>query len=239
MLLKIGAMKALLAMTLSVVSVAAKGESGSEKTVAVESLKEISAAGQFKIKVTDRDPKSVVIRTESEVLACVHTRVSGSKLKLWIEESDCKGNADDADIQVELGRTALSEIQTSGAVSMEGKGLKSEKLLVETSGASKLNLGGDFGSLTIETSGATQIKLSGKVKEKLRVETSGASSIDARKVTAKGVILESSGAGKVDLGPSKELSLELSGMSRVSYVGKPTLKKSEISGLAQVSQRSE
>ena len=91
------------------------------------------------------------------------------------------------------------------------------------SGATKLSLNGKLGDVTLGGSGAANIEISGSIED-LDAECSGAAKLNADQAPARRVKVAFSGAanGKVDV--RDELSVTLSGASRLNYHPGPSFR---------------
>jgi len=88
----------------------------------------------------------------------------------------------------------------------------------------------------VDMSGACQLELSGKVK-KLWLGISGASFVNAKELQSDVVVVESCGASKADVHVVREICASASGVSKISYSGKPSTVRKEASGLAIIKSK--
>jgi len=88
----------------------------------------------------------------------------------------------------------------------------------------------------VDMSGACQLELSGKVK-KLWLGISGASFVNAKELQSEVVVVESCGASKADVHVVREICASASGVSKISYSGKPSTVRKETSGLAIIKSK--
>ncbi len=126
------------------------------------------------------------------------------------------------------------DIEMAGASKME-LDAKAKKALFDISGASKLTLDLDVEEIALDISGASNITLTGKATTGT-FDISGASKVGALEFTTKKATVELSGTSKMEVNASEELSIDISGMSSVSYKGNPILRSIESSGMSKIKQ---
>ena len=130
----------------------------------------------------------------------------------------------------------ISEIELSGASSLDAQDLKSSNLSIDCSGASKVDVSGDFGMLVIDCSGASRGDISGEAKI-FRLEVSGASRIDAEKLLCNKAELDVSGASRASVNALDRLEIDCSGASSVAYkIKDDTLLQAESSGASNLTR---
>jgi hypothetical protein len=96
------------------------------------------------------------------------------------------------------------------------------------SGASSAKLDLKTPKVTVDLSGASKITLKGQTKD-FMVEGSGASSIKGYDLMAENTFVKLSGASNADVFASVKLDVHVSGASDLDYKGNPAVTK-EVSG---------
>jgi hypothetical protein len=128
------------------------------------------------------------------------------------------------------------DIEVSGASRLELVNVKAADIDAEVSGASRLNGSLEAENADLEASGASQIDLTGQVNS-AHLVASGASSLrlpDFYILNADAVV---SGASNANVTVNGRLDIEVSGASRLTYGGNPTLGRVEVSGASGLSRR--
>jgi hypothetical protein len=108
------------------------------------------------------------------------------------------------------------------------------RVIAEGSGSLKLT-GAAGARLEIELAGSRDAALEGTVDE-LVLRLSGATKVDARKLAAKKVTIDASGASSVELGSPAAVDAKASGSSRVRYDGSPAVTR-DVSGSSSIEPR--
>lgn len=106
-------------------------------------------------------------------------------------------------------------LKISGATSFKGYGVKTGNLDFDISGASKIELNGELGSVKVELSGATKLDLSGTAPS-LSLHASGSADVDCESFTCPSVTVSASGSVDIDLkGTGDVLEVKSSGSAEI------------------------
>jgi hypothetical protein len=186
----------------------------------------LSQGNEEAVAVSASDPNvmaAIVVEVKNGILHIGFERGfrfnGNKKLKAYIsfkkiDELDISG-ACDARIEGSL-KTDNLKLGLSGASDLKGKLEVSNKLSVNLSGASDLDVNGVAGSLDLDASGASKFKGFGLAADYCDANASGASDI---KITV-----------------NKELSVKASGASDIDYKGSGVIKEIRTSGASSVSK---
>ncbi|MBC7909638.1 MAG: DUF2807 domain-containing protein [Pyrinomonadaceae bacterium] len=190
--------------------------SGAIKTEkrAVSAFKTIDASGAFDVEVVCGKEPGLELEGDDNILPLVKTEVRGDTLYLKSEKSYSVKNS----IRVRLTVQNLEGIASSGATSFRVTAIKNEKMKVDISGASSINLSGETKTLDMDLSGASKV--------------------DTESLRAERVSIDMSGAGKANVYASEELNAEVSGAGSVTYSGNPKTVNPKVSGVGSVSRKS-
>ena len=179
----------------------------------VSGFKGIEVGGVFHVEVTAGKEFGVEVEADDNLLPYIKTEVNGDVLKISTTERLRSGSP----IRVRISAPEIEDIGASGACKINVAELKSSKLRVDTSGASKVSLTGEAASLTIDVSGA--------------------SNIDASGLKAENATVGASGASKVEVFVTGKLTSEASGASKIGYSGNPSSVTKDTSGASKVYQK--
>jgi hypothetical protein len=210
----------------------------------------LQVAHALKVKLTDRDPRSVVVTADDNLVPLILTEVKEGALIVSVK--DGAHLAPVADLSIEVSGRELNWLAASGAASVEsGGGLVCEMIAVDVSGAASVTLDSVAGSqLWVRASGASSVKVrsttageghvdlsgasslsleEGKL-DTLAVKASGASQLTARGLAVKTVTVDLSGASEAALQASEGISGTATGASSVTVAGAPAARSIEVSG---------
>jgi hypothetical protein len=197
----------------------------------VGSFSAIDASGVFKVFLTQGDETIVEIETREDVMDRVEATVKGGVLVL-----STKGNTRNARIVARVTTPSIDKIKMSGASNLVGQNeIQSPELNINVSGASKLELALNTGSLETRGSGAVNITLSGWA-EYHNIVMSGASQLRARELETNTTMINVSGASNARVWAKEMLDVKGSGTSRVSYEADPNSRRVNLSGTASVNE---
>lgn len=191
--------------------------SGTAKTEtrSVSGFKEVKARGAINLDIRVGPEYSLSIEADDNLLEHIQTHVSGDALVI---ESGNEPINPKTKINVKVTMPELVDLEISGASTGKVAGVKTDKLGLEISGASKLTIDGE-------------------VRE-LNAQASGASGINAENLKTGNADVDSSGASSVTVNATGDLKANASGASSVTYVGDPKSVKQNSSGASSVKKKS-
>jgi hypothetical protein len=172
----------------------------------------IEVGGAIEVEVSQSDSHSVEVSADDNILPTIITKVDGDILKIERHEGDLFNSST---VHVKISLPTLSGLELSGASHGSAKNIKTDKLNLEISGASKLIV-------------------SGTVSE-LQSEVSGASKLDAKGLVADNIEIECAGASKAMVHANISLKINAEGASKVVYSGSPKVIE-ESSGASSIAQ---
>ncbi|MDZ7741116.1 MAG: head GIN domain-containing protein [Bacteroidota bacterium] len=195
----------------------------------IGSFEAIEVGGAFEVMLRQGSSVSCVVEADANLMEYIVTRVQGNTLKVYQE----KGFKNAELMKLYITFVDLEGIEISGAAEIKGEETFTlDKLHLEASGASEIELKLQLKVLDVNISGASEVELSGSADE-LKGGFSGASEFEAYGLRAKRARIESSGSADVEISVSDELNIVASGASSVDYKGEPSLTKN-VSGAADV-----
>jgi len=195
----------------------------------------LKISSALKVWITQGDNCDVRIETEegSDCRSLVDIDQSGETLELALKSGLLKLR-DFHTINVYITIRELKELEVSGAVDIRSKNkLLCQQLNMDLSGAVKTQLDLSAGDVTVECSGAVKLELQGDCKS-LDIDMSGATKVLATEMSVDVCHVETSGAGSIDVNVVKELRVDSSGASSVTYRGDPEVLKIRTSGASEV-----
>ncbi len=207
----------------------------------------------FQAKVTRADSFSLSITVDDNLLEYVVVQKSGNTLRIYLEGGY---TYIDTTKIVEITMPKIDKLSLSGASRAEVSGFRSsDRLEFEASGVSSLNIDDlKAGDTSFEISGgshvlggieiangkfnisnASSIDLEGYASD-ISIEASGASHANLADLSVSNATVTISGASTVTVNASSIVNGNVSGASRLIYLGNPTLTI-EMSGDSDVDNR--
>jgi len=190
---------------------------------------EISSA--FEVELVQGNTPGVALEVDERYIDQVHTEIKGDKLRLYT-----KGTIKNPKkMKAIITFTDLESLQLSGATKVSAAGsLNFRDLVINASGATKMDIELQADKLRLNTTGASNIALAGQANA-FAIDLSGASKLNAYKLKVGDGSIKVAGASKADVYFSGRLDVNASGASKVNYRGGATLGKVNTSGASKVS----
>lgn len=210
----------------------------------------------FEVEIIQSDTYSISITADDNLFEYIEVLKDGDILEIGLEPVITLWSST---LRAEITMPELRGIYLSGATRGTVEGFSSpDNLDISISGASSIDLmditTGDAslevsgasraigvlysGDADFEVSGASSVQLEGSADD-LMVDVSGASRANLGAFTVDNADISFSGAssGTVALNPDGVLDVDLSGASRLSYIGEPVMGRINISGASSINQK--
>jgi hypothetical protein len=172
----------------------------------------VSVSGAYEVEIVCQKQPGIEIEGDDNILPLVQTYVEDNTLYIHSERSFNVKRA----IKLRITTGNLEELNSSGASKITLEGVKNEQLVIETSGASKIDAAGETKSLEIESSGASKV--------------------DVQELRAARVKVSLSGAGRANVYASEEVNADVSGASQITYYGEPKVVNKSVSGAGSINK---
>jgi Putative auto-transporter adhesin, head GIN domain len=167
----------------------------------VQPFKSISSEGAFNVQVVCQKDLSLEIEGDDNVLDLIATDVSNNVLHL----KNAKSYSVSEPIEIRISVPDLEGLSVSGAGKFEIKGMKNEKFEIDSDGAPQINV-----------SGSTNV---------VDIDSNGAAKIDTHNLRAEKGIVDSKGVSDIEVDVRDQLDVTISGPSKVTYQGDPSINK--------------
>jgi uncharacterized protein YfiM (DUF2279 family) len=194
-----------------------KGVQGSGNSVTekrdASGFKGVDVSGVFQVEIAAGKDFSVEVDADDNLMPMVKTEVRGGILHI---ETDGRVSPK-SPLRVRISAPDIDRLESSGVSKISLAGVKNSSLSIDSSGASKIDVEGSTGTIT--------------------VDVSGASNIDAASLVSENATIDASGASKVAVNVSNEINADASGASRISYSGSPKNVIKKTSGTSHVDQK--
>lgn len=195
---------------------------------------EVEAHNGFQVEITKSSTFSVEITTDDNVQEYIKVTKSGEMLEIGLELGRIYGSVT---LIAKITMPDLYKLDLSGGSRASITGFSSSHDFgVELSGGSRIE--GDIAAADAEfdLSGGSQVVLSGSADD-LDVNSSGGSQLDLEAFSVNNADVNLGGGGRATVNVNGTLDVNLSGGSKVLYVGEPTLGDIDLSGDSTVSKK--
>jgi hypothetical protein len=172
----------------------------------------VDVSGAYEVEIVCQKQPSLEVEGDDNILPLVQTYVKNNTLFITSE----RGFNVKKPIKVRITTGNLEGVNSTGASKITLDGVKNEQLVIETSGASKIDAAGETKSL--------------------QIESSGASTVDVRDLRAARVKVSLSGAGHANVYASEEVNADVSGAASVTYYGEPKVVNKSVSGAGSINK---
>ncbi len=186
----------------------------------IQDFHALDVGGAFEVHLKQGSSESLVVEADADVVDKIITEVKDGVLKIYTEKGCCRNSGD---MSIYLTFKELNSMEISGACDLENDGtLSFDKLKMEVSGASEIELKMSLDKLDLELSGASEIEFEGNCND-VYMDASGASEIDAEDFEVAKMIIDASGASEIKVFVTGELLIDGSGATSIRYKGSPKL----------------
>jgi len=193
---------------------------------------DVTGAGTLIVTQDDKQEGLLVIETDQALMPYIEAEVVGKTLIIKTRDNTSY-NVEGLVYRVSV--KDLKHLSLTGAVSGSLNSIKTESLLLDLTGASRLT--GDLvvENLVIKSFGASRITLTGKATMQ-NLDVSGSSKVDGRNVIGKSAVVHVDGASTVYCNASGILSGHVSGVSSLYYANNPvvSVKSSGVSSVQKL-----
>jgi len=193
---------------------------------------EISSAFEFEIKQSSS--YSINVTADDNVIDHVQVSKDGQTLKIRLETVTWFGPVT---LRASVTLPQLSGLTVSGASRGTVSDFSStEDLDITVSGASRVTGDITAGNVEFDISGASTIQLEGSANDMV-ASVSGASRFNLDDFTVNNADVNFSGASSGTVNLNGRLDANLSGASRLSYIGEPIMGDINTSGASTISKK--
>jgi len=213
----------------------------------------VEVGSAFEVEVVQSDSYSVSVTADDNLFDYILVSKQGTTLKIRLKTAQYI----DTTTRAEITMPQLRGLDLSGATRGTVSGFSStENVDIEVSGASSLDMvdmsAGDIdfdisgasrvtgditaGDADFEVSGASNVQLEGSASDTV-IEASGASRVELAGFTVNNADVSLSGASSGTVNLDGRLDADLSGASKLSYIGEPTMGTINTSGGSTLSRK--
>ena len=215
---------------------------------------QVEVGHAFEVEITRSDSYHVSITADDNVFEYVQVSKKGRTLKIGLKPAL---HYVSTTLRAEITMPDLYELYLSGATRGAVQGFSSShEFILDLSGASRLDVNemsagdirfdisgaskvsGDItaGDAGFDVSGASTVQLQGSADDTI-IEASGASRVELDNFPVNNADIKLSGASRGTVNLDGRLNADLSGASKLSYIGEPTMGDIETSGGSTLSKK--
>jgi len=199
----------------------------------------ISVSSAIDVMLSQSEQAAVAVSAaDAQMRSHIITEVKNGTLIINYKSSGPESWGSNKRLKAYIAVKKLDKITASGACNIiVDQQFDASNLEVSLSGASDFKGKLNCENLKLTASGSSDFLVSGKTTN-LKIDLSGASDIKGYDLESDFCQVISSGASDVQITVNKELSVNASGASSVSYKGSGTVRESSVSGASSVKKKS-
>jgi len=195
---------------------------------------EVEISSAFEFEIEQSSSCNISITADDNVMEYVQVSQDGPTLKIGLRRFTWFGPVT---LRASVTMPQLNGLTASGASRGTVSDFSSnEDLDITVSGASRVTGDITAGNVEFEISGASTIQLEGSANDMV-ADVSGASSLNLDDFTVNNADVDFSGASSGTINLSGRLDADLSGASRLWYIGEPTMGTIDTSGASTISKK--
>ena len=200
------------------------------KTYEVDDFSQIEISGTFEVTLTPSRSNEITLEVDENLVDYLDITVVDKRLFIDTDRRLISRKG----VKLTIPIRKLNRLESSGAANISSNGqIISNELVLEVSGAGKLDLQLDVNFVSLELSGATAVYLVGAAK-RLEVDMSGAGSLSAEGLEVEECSVDISGVGSALVNVTGTLEANVSGLGKVEYTGNPKSVKGDVSGIGDI-----
>ncbi len=199
----------------------------------IDKFTRLDVSGMYKVILSEGDVPSVEIETDENLQDYVEVKVRNNTLHLSMKS----GNSyNPSKLIAYVTVNTLTSMDLSGATLVQSEfTIRGDKLTIDVSGASEIDLALDVKKLSTSVSGAGKIDMEG-IATLHDLSISGAAKVDCENLKTEDTDVSISGAGSARVSASNHLDASVSGVGTIRYAGKPQTTDLSTSGIGSIKE---
>jgi hypothetical protein len=195
---------------------------------------EVEISSAFEFEIEQSNSYSINITADDNVMEYIRVSQDGQTLKIKLGTITWFGPVT---LRASVTMPELGGLEISGASRGTVSDFSStDDLDITVSGASRLSGDITAGDVEFDISGASTIQLEGSAND-IDADVSGASSLNLDDFTVNNANVDLSGASSGTIKLNGRLDADISGASRLWYIGEPTMGDINTSGASTISKK--
>lgn len=201
------------------------------RTQIVKNFDRIKVEGAIQLVMVQDSSYNIRIDADSNIIAYVKADVSGSELKLKLDDDKYCGTDS---VRIRAGIGELRALKLDGAVKAVGEGrIYADDLELSFSGAADVNMNLSARKVSTRVDGVGKIALSGQAGVH-ELKINGTARVEAFDFIVGVYNIDTDGTGKANINVLNELKVKTSGSSEIYYKGNPKKVEEKKSGATKL-----
>jgi len=198
-------------------SIEGSGNVTTEKRIVQGDFKSVSVSNAIDVVIEQSDSTEIIVEADDNLQKEITTEVKNGTLII-----KCKYSSfNDVTKRVTVKMPVIEKLEASSASSINSKKvILGEKIDLDSSSASTINISTESDSVLLSASSGSTINVEGKAL-KLKTDASSGSTIDAKKLIANDIDADASSGSSISIHPKVSLKAEASSGASINYEGSP------------------
>lgn len=198
-------------------SIKGSGNITTEKRIVQGDFKNVSVSNAIDVVIEQSDATEIIVEADDNLQKEITTKVENGTLII-----SCKYSSfNDVTKKVTVKMPVVEKLEASSASSINNKKvILGEKINLDSSSASTININTESDSVICSASSGSTINVEGKAL-KLKTDASSGSTIDAKKLIANDIDADASSGASIRVHPKVSLKAEANSGASINYEGSP------------------
>lgn len=198
------------------------GDVVTENRKITDDFTEVSASEGLEVHVTQSKNFKIEVEADANVIDLIGTDIKNGKLRIHAIE-----NIGQATKKVYVSLPEVTALKSSSGAHLNTEGsIKSDKLEIDSSSGSILDVEVVAGDVEIDASSGANLDISGRANM-LYVDGSSGANIDAKDLQSKMCDADASSGSNISVNVSDRLTADATSGGNIAYAGDPTVKKNK------------
>jgi hypothetical protein len=204
-----------------------------EKRIVQGDFKNVSVSNAIDLVIEQSDATEIIVEADDNIQKEITTKVENGTLIVSCNFS----SFNNVTKKVTVKMPVIEKLKASSASSISNKKvILGEKIDLESSSASTININTESDSVILTASSGSTINVEGKAL-KLKTDASSGSTIDAKKLIANDIDADASSGASISIHPKVSLKAEASSGANINYEESPKSLERKSSSGGSINQR--
>ena len=208
------------------------GNVETEERMVSEDFSEVKGSAGLDVYLTEGSENKIIVEADENLLEIIETNIVNGRLKITTKQNIGRAKSK----KVHVTYKELDEIYASSGADVIGNSvIKSEKIILEASSGSDIEVEVFAKEVLVETSSGADIHVTGKATLLMASSSSG-SEINAKELIVINCNADASSGANIIINVKEKLSTEATSGGNIKYYGNPTAVSNDASRSGNVNK---
>lgn len=201
------------------------GNVETEERMVSENFSEVKGSAGLDVYLTKGSENKIIVEADENLLEIIETNIDNGRLSITTKQNIGRSKSK----KVHVTYKKLDEIYASSGADVIGNSvIKSERIILDASSGSDIEVEVFAKEVIVDTSSGADIHVTGKATLLMASSSSG-SEINARELTVINCNADASSGGNIIINVKEKLSAEATSGGNIRYYGNPTAVSNDAS----------